>query len=124
MHGTLSRDDTFNNMAAIGPDFKRNFVDNTPVSNADIARTLADILGLQFADQGDLRGRSVKESLVIGKNEADLGFAHQRMVSRPAANGKVTVLKFQRHGSQRYFDAACLLDWTKLGGNPDQNPCQ
>jgi hypothetical protein len=28
MHGSLGRDNTFNNMAAIGPDFKRGFVDS------------------------------------------------------------------------------------------------
>ena len=32
MHGGLGRESTFNNMAAIGPHFKRRFVDNAPVS--------------------------------------------------------------------------------------------
>ena len=51
MHGTFGRQDTFNFMAAIGPDFKTSFVDNTPVSNADVAPTLAQILGLRHPVQ-------------------------------------------------------------------------
>ena len=35
MHGTFSRADTNNFMAAIGPDFKAGFVDPAPVSNAE-----------------------------------------------------------------------------------------
>jgi hypothetical protein len=38
MHGGFGRDQTYNNMAAIGPDFKAGFVDAAPVSNADITR--------------------------------------------------------------------------------------
>ena len=41
MHGGFGRDCTFNFMAAIGPDFKKHFVDGSPVSNADITPTLA-----------------------------------------------------------------------------------
>ena len=37
MHGAIGRDNTFNNMAAMGPDFKKHAVVRTPVSNADIA---------------------------------------------------------------------------------------
>jgi Type I phosphodiesterase / nucleotide pyrophosphatase len=45
MHGSFGRGDTFNNMAAIGPDFKTGYVDTAPVSNADVVPTLAKILG-------------------------------------------------------------------------------
>src|SRR6202000_2904265 len=44
MHGSSSRADTRNFMAAIGPDFKAGFADRAPVSNADIAPTLAHII--------------------------------------------------------------------------------
>lgn len=122
MHGTLSRDDTFNNMAAIGPDFKKGFVDLAPVSNADIARTLASILGFHFSDEGFLRGRVAEEALRNGRNAAGLGFVPERLVSSPSRNGKVTVLKFQRHGTQRYFDSACLADSKSLWNFWD-DPC-
>lgn len=122
MHGTLSRDNTFNNMAAVGPDFKRGFVDHTPVSNADISRTVADILGLSFNDNGKLEGRIVNEALVRGDNQADLGFDRQVLVSEPSG-GKVTVLVIQGHGSQHYFDSSCLVD---VGSERElkDNPCQ
>lgn len=38
MHGSFSRGDTMNFMAAIGPDFKSGYVDALPVSNADVGR--------------------------------------------------------------------------------------
>ena len=45
MHGSFSRAETLNFMAAIGPDFKSRFVDPAPVSNADIGKTIAHVLG-------------------------------------------------------------------------------
>ena len=36
MHGSFSRADTKNFMAATGPDFKAGFIDPAPVSNADV----------------------------------------------------------------------------------------
>ncbi len=48
MHGSISRADTRNFMAAIGPDFKKAFADPAPVSNADINPTLAHILGIKL----------------------------------------------------------------------------
>ena len=49
MHGSFGRANTFQFMAAMGPDFKKQFVDQAPVSNADIAPTLAKILGFDIA---------------------------------------------------------------------------
>ncbi len=51
MHGSFSRADTMNFMAAIGPDFKSGFVDEAPVSNADIGKTIAQVLGLKIPVQ-------------------------------------------------------------------------
>ena len=62
MHGSLGRDNTFNNMAAIGPDFKSHFVDISPVGNADIVPTLAKILGFHLSSSGDLKGRVISRS--------------------------------------------------------------
>ncbi len=47
MHGSFNRGDTMNFMAAIGPDFKPGFVDESPVSNADVGKTMAQVLGLK-----------------------------------------------------------------------------
>ena len=103
MHGSFSRADTMNFMAAIGPDFKSAFVDSAPASNADIGKTLASILGLQAQDKGKLVGRVMDEARPGGV----LPRSAARMVSSPpAANGLKTVLVEQMVGSTLYFDAA------------------
>jgi predicted AlkP superfamily pyrophosphatase or phosphodiesterase len=103
MHGSFGRGDTMNFMAAIGPDFKAGYVDPLPVSNADVGMTLAELMGLHAAANGGLVGRVISEALPNGiiPKAAD-----GKIVSKPAANGLRTVLKYQRVLSQRYFDAA------------------
>ena len=106
MHGGFARANTFNFMAAIGPDFKKQFIDQSPVSNADIAPTLARLLGLSPASTGALRGRILQESLAGGR---PAGSPKDRIaVGPPAANGKTTRLLYQQMGKQRYFDQACF----------------
>ncbi len=103
MHGTFSRADTRNFMAATGPDFKDRFADKAPVSNADINPTLASVLGLTIPAKGGLKGRPIAEALKGGKAAV---FAHARQASTAAANGQKTVLDYQLVGDTRYFDAA------------------
>ncbi|MER3435522.1 MAG: alkaline phosphatase family protein [Leptolyngbya sp. ERB_1_1] len=110
MHGSFSRADTYNTMAAIGPDFKKSYVDQAPVGNADVAVTIAKILGLQIPHQGELVGRVVEEALVNGSNAIE--FKSERLESKPAANGLKTILKYQTVGRTRYFDAAGFPDRT------------
>ena len=117
-HGGFGRDCTFNNMAAIGPDFKTGFADPVPVSNADIAPTIARILGLQITPHGSLQGRAIVESL---RGQADsIPFTAGVSASQPA-NGKITVLQYQNAGGERYFDRACYVDAAAAAG---ANPCQ
>jgi type I phosphodiesterase/nucleotide pyrophosphatase len=105
MHGNFSRADTSNFMAAIGPSFRSRFVDPTPVSNADVGATIAQLLGLKLAKKGDLVGRILSESL--GSSSTPLPqVKHLTRVSEPAANGLRTVLQLQIVGDQMYFDAA------------------
>ena len=61
MHGSFSRADTLNNMAAIGPDFKAQYKDHEPVSNPDVAVTIAHLLGMQLS-VGNLIGRNLREA--------------------------------------------------------------
>ncbi len=104
IHGAFSRADTHNFMAAIGPDFKRGFRDPAPVSNADWANTLAQILGLELSSNGHARGRVMAEALAGGGAAPD---AHEIVLrSEPAANGFTTVLNAQEAGGETYFDAA------------------
>lgn len=51
-HGSLTRGNTFNNMAAIGPDFKKRFVSQSPVSNADVQPTLAHVMKMKIPSLG------------------------------------------------------------------------
>lgn len=107
MHGGFGREQTWNNMAAIGPDFKAGFVDRAPVGNMDITPTLAHILGLDMPTVGKLRGRIAAEALKRG--EAPAIPKGQVVVSSPAANGLSTVMHFQEINGVRYYDRACFI---------------
>jgi hypothetical protein len=103
MHGSFGRGDTLNFTAAIGPDFKAGYVDPLPVSNADVGKTIAQLMNLRANANGGLEGRVMSEALpggIIPKA------ADGSIVSKPAANGLRTVVKYQRVLSQRYFDVA------------------
>jgi predicted AlkP superfamily pyrophosphatase or phosphodiesterase len=103
MHGSFSRADTWNFMAMLGPDFKAQFVDPAPASNADIGRTIAQLMHLDVSDKGTLLGRVLSEALPGGA----LPEVSSRVItSEPAANGLVTVLDMQQVGQARYFDVA------------------
>jgi arylsulfatase A-like enzyme len=102
-HGAFSRAETRNFMAAIGPDFKAGYADPAPVSNADIAPTLARLAGIDLPSKGKLKGRVIGEALVGG---AAAAVSRKIIVSDPAANGQRTVLDEQAVGDARYFDAA------------------
>lgn len=104
IHGTLSRQDTHNFMAAIGPDFKAAFVDTAPVSNADWAQTIAQVLGLKLSTRGHLVGRVMTEALAIGGPAPAARTFTVR--SKAAANGFMTMLNAQQAGGETYFDAA------------------
>lgn len=102
-HGSLSRAETRNFMAAIGPDFKAGFADPAPVSNADIAPTLAQAAGIALTPKGKLRGRVAAEALAGG---APANVVRRSIQSAPAENGMRTILNLQQVGETRYFDAA------------------
>jgi len=102
MHGSFSRADTWNFMAMQGPDFKSHFVDPAPASNADVSRTIAQLMQLDVSDKGKLVGRVLSEALPNGA----VPDATSRVVtSEPAANGLTTVVNMQMVGNTRYFDA-------------------
>lgn len=103
MHGSLSRGETRNFMAATGPDFRAGFTDPAPVSNADLQVTIAHVLGLRIPSHGALRGRVIAEALPNGATPA---FTPETLRSSPAANGFQTILNRQNVGGVHYFDAA------------------
>ena len=103
MHGGFGRGDTLNFMAAAGPDFKRGFVDPAPASNADVGRTMAQVLRLRIPAKGRLVGRPLLEAMPGGTTPS---FSRHTLRSKAAANGVRTVLSYQTVGATRYFDAA------------------
>ena len=103
MHGSFSRADTYNFMAAIGPDFKNGFVDTSPASNADVGKTLADILKLEIPASGKLVGRVLTEAMPGGKT---MKHFLKTKKSAPDQHGLRTILKYQQLGQTLYFDVA------------------
>jgi len=103
MHGSFSRADTMNFQAAAGPDFRTQFFDAAPSSNADIGQTIARLLGLKIARKGKLVGRVLEEALRNGKA---VTHTSESLQSAPADSGLRTVLIYQKVGDFRYFDVA------------------
>lgn len=119
MHGTLARADTFNNIAAMGPDFKTGFVDGVPMSNADIAPTLASLMHIDLSFQGSLVGRILREAFK-GNTDAP-AFTASKKVSG-YSGGIATVLLEQQVGDERYYDEACLVNVN--ADSTVANPCR
>ncbi len=95
MHGSFSRADTWNFQAMQGPDFKSQYVDPAPASNADIGRTIAQLMHLDVTGKGKLVGRVLSEALPGG---AAPDVSSRVLTSDPASNGLVTVLDMQMVG--------------------------
>ena len=115
MHGSFSRADTRNIMGAAGPDFRSHFEDTLPASNADIGKTIAQLLRLQIPAKGKLVGRELTEAMANGVTP----MARSAMIrSEPDAAGNVTVVLTQTVGTTVYFDAAGYPGRT-LGLPPD-----
>jgi arylsulfatase A-like enzyme len=112
-HGSLSRANSFNNMAAMGPDFKKGFVDRAPISNADIQPTLAAVLHFKIPSLGELQGRVVTEALAGRPDKVRVEKKLAR--SRPLASGLSTVLVYQQVDRRLYFDEACFTVTNSCG---------
>lgn len=115
MHGSFSRADTANFMAAFGPSFKKGFVSEAPASNADIGQTVAQILGMKPESQGKLVGRALTEALPEG---AVPTWERKTIASGPSPSGLRTILNYQVVGETKYFDAAGFEGGT-VGLSPD-----
>jgi len=103
MHGSFSRADTRNVMGAMGPSFRAGLRSPVPASNADLGKTIAQLLGLTIPGKGRLVGRVLTEALANGGTPT---FARAELRSEPDAAGHVTVLAYQTVGETRYWDAA------------------
>ena len=114
MHGSFSRADTLNFMAAIGPSFKTGFVDEAPVSNADIGKTIAHALELKLSlskapcrvawRKKPFRAASTQR-LKVGSNAA----RRAKMASRPFSLARASA---RRAISTPPVSRAVPSDWT------------
>jgi len=100
-HGSLSRAETHNFMAAAGPSFKAGYVDPAPVGNADLGITMARLLGLDLKPRGRLTGRYLSEAMVGG---AETPFTQRTLRSAPGVDGLVMTLNTQGVGARTYLD--------------------
>ncbi len=103
IYGSFSRADTRIVMGAAGPGFRTGYLDPAPVSNGDIGKTMAWLLGLKGKDKGSLVGRVLTEAM---PNGAMVGARPLVMRSVADDTGLTTVVKYQTIGPTRYFDAA------------------
>ena len=103
MHGSFSRADTRNIMGAAGPSFRQGFEDPAPASNADLGKTIDHLLALGIRDKGKLIGRVLTEAM---PNGAIPSATRNLLVSKPDANGTVTMVATQKVGDTLYFDTA------------------
>ena len=114
MHGGFGRDSTYNYMAAVGPDFKRGFVDPAPAGNADITPTLAHLLGFDRSSGAPFAGRILVEAFADQPSPA---VGPQRYLRSAPANGKQTIVVYQEHANIRYLDMACFAGSTVRDGD-------
>ena len=108
-HGSLSRADTMNFMAAAGPDFKSQYVDRVPVGNADVGRTIAALLGVELEQHGDLVGRVITESLRNGRIPT---VTNRTLQAHGSAGNVKTRLNYFTVEGVRYLDAGGTLGRT------------
>jgi arylsulfatase A-like enzyme len=107
MHGGFGREQTLNNMAAMGPDFKGGFVDEAPVGNVDLVPTIATILGIEMPSVGSLKGRVMREAMVGQSNAAGSGV--KTMTSEATTGGLSTTMEYEEMSGVRYYDRACVV---------------
>jgi hypothetical protein len=104
MHGSLGRDNTFNIMLAMGPDFRAAYRDPLPAGNADLVPTLLRILGWPSRPNGKLSGRVLAEALSEpGTASGAVEVCH---AVSAASDGRGTVLDYQLYDGRLYVDEA------------------
>jgi len=102
----FNRAGTWTFMAARGPDFQAGQKNSSPVSNADIARTLEELMDLDIDPTDRPGARVVRESLVGSRQRAAPRALHVVRPSKASIEGLTTQVWLQTLGSSKYFDTA------------------
>ncbi|MFZ1888087.1 MAG: alkaline phosphatase family protein [Candidatus Binataceae bacterium] len=121
MHGAAGAREIHNFGAAIGPDFKRVFLDQNPTGNVDVAPTISRVLGLMInAGPGGAypTGRALTEALSGESSYAGASHAFT-MTTDLMLQGveAITTLRLTRLGDRIYLDDSSV-DRKPLGSSP------
>jgi hypothetical protein len=121
MHGAAGEREIHNFCAAVGPDFRRGFVDSNPTANTDVAPTITQILGtLPNIGPGGIvpTGRAMTEALVDGHRSAG-GQHTQTMTASLELQGvqAITTLRVTWIGDEPYLDGS-TVERKPLGSSP------
>jgi arylsulfatase A-like enzyme len=104
-HATLSRFDMHNTLIAVGPDFRRGYVDDLPSGNVDLAPTILRILGIKAPQEMD--GRVLVETMVnadrVGLGEKTEAKTMEAKKDFAAGSWRQS-LRISRVGSTIYLD--------------------
>ncbi len=116
----FSRTGTATFMAARGPDFRAGLISRAPASNADMSRTIAELLDLDL-DASDLpNARVLREALAGGRNRTTPQSESWTLTSTPSVDGMVTELHLQALGGATYFDSAVSSRQERLAAEIDR----
>jgi len=121
MHGAAGAREIHNVGAAIGPDFKRVFLDQNPTANVDVAPTISRVLGLMInAGPGGAypTGRALTEALA--GESSYVGASHAfTMTTDLELQGveAITTLRLTRLGDRIYLDDSSVVR-KPLGSSP------
>ena len=111
LRGSFSRADTWNFIAARGPDFQKGLNSKVPASNADVIRTMGELLQLSTSIPAEAPGRVLVESL-RGNEGMRPRVSREVISSKATKDGWITEVHLQRVGSTKYFYAAGGPGWT------------
>ena len=109
-HGALGKYEMHNFCAAVGPEFRRAWVDNAPTSNLDVARTIAELLRLRptgLAGEGPPSyGRVLAEALIDGP--APKAHPHTPLSVRLNLPGQriITTIDVEQMGQEKYLSGS------------------
>lgn len=121
MHGAAGAREIHNVGAAIGPDFKRVFLDQNPTANIDVAPTISRVLGLMInAGPGGAypTGRVLTEALTGGSSYAGASHAFTTTTELMLQGVEaITTLRLTRLGDRIYLDDSSV-DRKPLGSSP------
>src|SRR6266850_5141338 len=121
MHGAAGEREIHNFCAAVGPDFRRGYVDLNPTANIDVAPTITEILGIlpNIAPGGIVAvGRSMTEALIDGASSG-IGAHTQTMTANLTLQGVqvVSTIRVTYVGDEAYLDSS-TVERKPLGSSP------